>query len=372
MVSELKDMNDKKRNKLIKKRNKQLKKRRNKRHFFAGKLLVLSLISSLFGCNNGGKKALDKDEESEWNSCEDQTLEIDEAIPFSYLMNNADENDNREIVCWGDSMTAGNGSADGQVAIRGVVYDISGLSYPEILEGLTGLKTYNFGIPGATSEEIAIMQGALTVPQSAEFVKAMKTVNDGSKPAGFDYTGPREQYIKQEFIDEGKKHPGDILILEIGSNGGWYNDYSILVGQYRAMIEHSGCEDYIIIGDTDDPQCSADVNVRAQAEFFESVQNKINDGSIRKDVFYNYISETIWDMALEAEFGDHFINMRRYILEKGMLLCGLYPTVEEEEELKLGIIPDSLRSDWTHFSSYGYYVQAVAVYEKGIELGYWK
>ena len=31
-------------------------------------------------------------------------------------------------------------------------------------------------------------------------------------------------------------HSGDILILEIGSNGGWENDYKTLILQYDAMI----------------------------------------------------------------------------------------------------------------------------------------
>ena len=47
----------------------------------------------------------------------------------------------------------------------------------------------------------------------------------------------------------------DILILEIGSNGGWEN-YRQLISQYDAMIQNSGCDYYIIVGDTDDPGTS--------------------------------------------------------------------------------------------------------------------
>ena len=51
-------------------------------------------------------------------------------------------------------------------------------------------------------------------------------------------------------------HSGDILILEIGSNGGWENDYKTLILQYDAMIQEFGCKYYIVVGDTDDPGTS--------------------------------------------------------------------------------------------------------------------
>ncbi len=50
----------------------------------------------------------------------------------------------------------------------------------------------------------------------------------------------------------------DILILEMGSNGGWENDYQQLILQYDNIILNSGCKYYIIVGDTDDPADSAD------------------------------------------------------------------------------------------------------------------
>ena len=39
----------------------------------------------------------------------------------------------------------------------------------------------------------------------------------------------------------------DILILEIGSNGGWGSDYQTLILQYDNIIINSGCDYYIII-----------------------------------------------------------------------------------------------------------------------------
>ena len=47
----------------------------------------------------------------------------------------------------------------------------------------------------------------------------------------------------------------------------------------------------------------------------------------------------------------------------------------EEEYLnsfKKGNISEQLRYDWTHFNSYGYYSKGIAIYAKGVELGYWE
>lgn len=52
----------------------------------------------------------------------------------------------------------------------------------------------------------------------------------------------------------------DILVLEIGSNAGWYNDYDELIAQYDSILEGTGCKYYIIVGDTDDPELSVDMN----------------------------------------------------------------------------------------------------------------
>lgn len=134
----------------------------------------------------------------------------------------------KEIVCWGDSMTSGYGSSLGRASIKGNITDISFLSYPEILQMFTGIRTYNFGFVGATSEEISILQG-------------------GMQPSHYYSDIDRIEHGIRRFA---RRHKGDVLILEMGSNGGWKN-YEELISQYKAMIKYSGCKDYIIIGDTE-------------------------------------------------------------------------------------------------------------------------
>lgn len=237
----------------------------------------------------------------------------------------------REIACWGDSLTEGVGTSEGVLYWGEEEIDISYLSYPDILSRLTGMPTYNFGLSGATSEEIAYMQGSLG------------DIEDTS----------RFTTINEEIIAQGREHPGDILVLEMGSNGGWNGDYAELIRQYQGMIDHAGVEDYIIIGDTDDPGTSlADLG---QEPLFDSTLT----------------SETAWEAALHEAFGAHFINMRIFLIQRGLAVVGLTETDYDLEAAERGCISEQLRSDWTHLNAYGYCAQAIAVYERGKELGYW-
>lgn len=259
------------------------------------------------------------------SACSGQVSEApaEETSPAGETDQEETDQDEIEIVCWGDSMTSGVGAP-------------RECSYPAWLERKTGFKTYNFGVGGATSEEIAIMQGGITPEDDL---------------SNYD--------LDEEVMKLGQEHPGDILILEIGSNGGWNDDYDLLIEQYRAMIDHSGCTRYIIIGDTDDPLESVDDAVVEAAEELAENEEYMGD------------AETTWETALRKEFGAHFINMRLFLIREGLETAYLTPTEEDEEDAENGIISVQLRSDWTHLNIAGYYAKAVCVYKKGVELGYW-
>lgn len=239
----------------------------------------------------------------------------------------------REIVCWGDSLTEGVGAEYALIRLEdGSIFDASYQSYPQVLQQLTRLPTYNFGVPGATSEEIAVMQGGW---ESASVLDDYKTIDS-------------------EVIDQSSKHLGDILVLELGSNGGWGADYNTLIAQYDAMIAYSGCESFIVIGDTDDPGMSlGDPN-----------QRPMKDGEGP--------GETAWEAALREAYGDRFINMRAHLIERGLETARLEKNPEDEEDASRGCLSRQLRADWTHLNAYGYYAKAKAVHERGVQLGFWE
>lgn len=266
---------------------------------------------------------------------DDNTLKLssrsitNESIPY--------DGEYREISCWGDSMTYGMGSDIAFINIDGKMKNISYCSYPSVLGELTNIPTYNFGVSGANSQEIAIMQGGLKWYESDI---DLETAN-----------------IDLEIMQESIYHKNDILILEIGSNGGWDDDYEKLIQQYDAMIESCNCSYYIIIGDTDNPSSSPE---------------GLHQTSFNSDNFYVGTKETKWESVLHDAYGEHFLNMRLYLIENGLKDAGLEETLQDLRDVKKGFISEQLKSDWTHLNAYGYYSKGLAVYKKGVELGYWE
>ena len=208
----------------------------------------------------------------------------------------------RRISCWGDSMTEG-ASDYSYCEVNGL--DISYATYPSVLEYFTGITTCNMGRSGDLSTDV--------LSRACEYI-----------------------------------YQGDILILEMGSNGGW-DDYDDLIGQYRYIIDSYDCSEFIIVGDTDNPGESI-------ADTLQSCTDE--DGNPIG------LAETEWEKALSEAFGEHFINMRLYLIDNGLNIVGLETEDTDLEGYNYGRISDKLRSDWTHFNGYGYYAQAVGIYEK--------
>lgn len=192
----------------------------------------------------------------------------------------------KKIACWGDSITFGQGYSDeAQLTNGGQIMDISGWTYPDTLQYYTGMDVYNLGVSGETSYEIAAREGGLMMFVAKNVtVKAGKSVEisivdaDGNSVMldNFNgYGGDNNQaenlvYINDQLFQLEKRNEklyiktygntqkgsvklkkgmqvttqaahdvnADILVLQMGSNGGW-DSYDELVAQYQAMIEKS-------------------------------------------------------------------------------------------------------------------------------------
>lgn len=307
--------------------------------------------------------------------------------------------DNKKIVCWGDSITWGLGYDENTyIKNESGIIDASNWNYPDTLKYYTGMDVYNLGVCGETSYEIALRQGGIKMYVEKQVtVKPGKRIqisivdesgnpvilenfngyqSDNQEPENVVYINDipfkleydnGDLYISiydnavnksiklrkgsQVITKAAHDISGDVLVIQMGSNGGW-DDYDELIEQYKAMIANSGTECYIIIGDTDNPDESVD-----SANYTDSQY-------IGKD-------DTMWEAALREAFGEHFINMRTYLLENALSITGLEPTQADEDDLSQGRVPETIKYDYTHLNSYGYYAIGYGVYEKGLELGYW-
>lgn len=302
-------------------------------------------------------------------------------------------------------MMQGAGCNEAYIYSDNGIEDISYFTTPSALQYFTSINTYNFGVGGENSYQISLRAGGIPIYTDRDiyitdhslayvkFVDENEETIDMDDYSGYGYednTYPDTVYINDvlccvERADEGLyisicsdadcdsvtemyinawtrvipkaayDHRNDILILEMGSNGGWENDYDELIKQYQNIIDNSYYADYIIVGDTDNPGESADI--------YQDVYD--NNGN------YAGLHATLWEQSLYDAFGEHFLNTRLYLMENALSDCGLTPTENDIIDIQTGNLPEQIRADFTHFNSYGYYSKAKAIYLKGIELGYW-
>ena len=274
-------------------------------------LIVLTLAAAtlvLSSCGAGSAAGGEKPPNQEYESEEagyDSSSEIGYTNEYSYEYATEhpaylEENNmnTEEINCWGDSITEGYGS--------------DGLTYPDVLEELTGIPVRNLGVGGEDSRDIL-----------------RRSIAYGSQEE-------------------------DILVIQMGDNGGWRN-LGQLIRQYRELISEAGTDRYIIISSTDDPND------------FEQIW-----GYTTKPVG---MEDTRYEAAFREAFGEHLLIGRKYLVENGLAINGLEETEEDRRRAERGNISLQLRNpeiDNTHLNEYGCIALAHGVYELGIELGYWK
>ena len=251
--------------------------------------------------------------------------------------------DIRRIVCWGDSLTFGEGG--------------EGVTFPDVLQEEFGIETLNYGVQGETAKQIALRMGALkmhtgafTIPKDTvptevtlwyegEDPIMMRMSDAGINPctiAGVEGTlSYREEDGKYYFIrtmageecvveDQTEvetfaakdKRDTDLIVLFAGTNRAPdRNTVGELTDLEESMIEYLGTEYYVVIGLT----CKA----------------------MAPDV--EWINEHI-----QKVFGDHYLNLRGYLMEEALEDANITPTEKDMEDIADGEVPSSLRVDIVH------------------------
>ncbi|OLA82407.1 MAG: hypothetical protein BHW44_11300 [Roseburia sp. 40_7] len=263
----------------------------------------------------------------------------------------------KRIICWGDSLTYGQGG--------------EGTTYPSVLEEDYQAEVINYGIQGETARQIGIRMGAFpmsvgtfeipaeTVPvevslwQWGEDPIMMRLGDCAINPctiAGVKGTlSYRAEEVKYYFtrqeagesvpVPEGTevetfaamdKKDSDIIVLFAGTNLPPDKDtVGELISLEKQMIEYLGTEQYIILGLT---------------------------------------SKTY--IPLKEAFGEHFLDIRSYILQHGLEDAGITPTEQDQKDIADGEIPSSIRVDDIHGNAAFYKIIGEQVGKKLEELGY--
>ncbi|EIU7558044.1 hypothetical protein LHV18_20860 [Providencia rettgeri] len=256
-----------------------------------------------------------------------------------------------DIVCWGDSMTAGVGG------------ESENISYPSVLAAELGVNVSKKGYGGKASTDIAVKQGGTQLDitytgiiPSGSAVSVFVTPDESFRSVQTSYPGnisgnqilmtksaagewtlknegsePLEITGKAIFIgNEGKDEREKTAIFWVGRNNPFWNKSEPIFRDIAAMISY--------------------LNVSIKRSIVISLCNTSAEpkGSSR----YNAMLDI--NSRLAQVYGDKFIDVRTYLITKGLSDAGIAPITQDVTDISNDIIPTSLRSDDTHLNAAGY------------------
>lgn len=268
--------------------------------------------------------------------------------------------DFHDVVCWGDSMTAGAGGA--------------GTTYPDVLASLSGRTVHNAGVGGETSVTICGRSGANpfilsvqggSIPASGGVTVTFDGINaqvpapliQGAGTPGGTFAGTLKgvpgiisldagvytftrtaagsaitaNRPEPYYTDWGKARRNDIWIIWIGQNG---PSDARAIEDARAMIQHM------------------------------DALNK------RWLVIPKPTSNDATDALFFGEFGRRCLLWRQYAVAYGLQDAGITPTSQDDIDIANGVIPTSLRVDAVHGNASYYTVLGTQVHRRLAELGW--
>lgn len=255
-----------------------------------------------------------------------------------------------EIVCWGDSLTAGGGwtstlqTLSGKTVINAGtggenvytitsrqgadVMMINNITIPDDTSPVT-IATYSEGIPTYFGNKATpLLQGGSSHinPVTVNGVECtlswtgsnyadtsgVWTLKRNTSGEGIVIDRPTAIVTKADRENNGPY----LMIIYMGQNGG-YTDNAELIQKHKLMIDHANAKHTIILG--------------------------LSSGSS--------ISRADYENAMRNEFGRYFISLREYLSTYGLEDAGLTPTEEDITAMSSGTVPPQLLSDSVHYTS---------------------
>lgn len=323
----------------------------------------------------------------------------------------------KTVVCWGDSLTDGTGSSTSKPSTE----TNSDCSWPGVLGRMVNdeYTVLNAGVGGETSWMIAARQGGAsiyclptTIPAAVEktriYVKGEEqdyfyknsawtylennlsyNISTGSKSRVNPVTiAGIEGTLSSEIITEGTadETTGETVQTQVRA---WYFTRSnagdeVTFTTPRAIITDAylNLRDAIPViwmGQNDAPL--HDGSYITQGDAIKRAEQMIAVLPHNKYIIMDLPSGSDSGAANRAQnfanaFGCHYINIRKYICDYGMdyvtsLGAEITPSDSDTSNLEAGTIPSCFRTDGVHGNYWYYQIVAKAVYDKGVDLGYW-
>lgn len=318
------------------------------------------------------------------------------------------ETNKKTIVCWGDSLTAPHSGSGVKGTLKRML--LGDNSYPNFLQELLGdeYKIINCGVGGENTLTIAARQGSIPMFLAHDIIlfpdRQEKFIGNEDVPAflsSWDSTSVKPllqckweegsparinpctiqgipyilksknfffklehdgYHFRWTYLIEGSEttatydtiKAGSMIQTEasrtlrspyanlffIGQNGG-FKDAADLIAQLKKMITYGKTEKYVVIS-------------------FHKPNIPMPTIKRMKEM----------EDSLSHEFGKQYINLRGYLVEKGLQDAGLTPTTTDRDSIRHEQVPPQLLTDGCHFTPKGYELIAKLVQEKFSELGY--
>ena len=282
----------------------------------------------------------------------------------------AGDNSELRVVCFGDSLTVGTGG--------------EGVTMPDTIAKLSGATVLNYGGYGESSSCISARQGGnpqylveeIVIPADCSPVKAQCDGKYGYEmllvfgdaginnvtlagiegtyalvddmrcftrlTPGDEITVPSgTQLFTHAMLD---KKDDDILVIWAGSNDGIEvkEDIPSFVNRIDEMIAFQGNDKFVVVSLT---------SRHARIPLVDDMNS-----------------------ALSEHFGEHYLDLRSYMVDKALDQLNITPTDMDKEAIERRDIPYSLRysleEDENHGNSYFYEIAGQQIYKKLQELGY--
>ncbi len=333
------------------------------------------------------------------------------------------------IVCWGDSTTAGTaGSVSYPDTLQQIIdltivdrYDFYGTlvdSKEVSVDELTRVdwKTYKVDIPVVnmgsgqeSSATVAGRNGAVPFAVSADFVipgdcspvsikikssdgsdvTPLTNGNAGVNPvtiAGIQGTLSldAEGYITNHFNYTFTRLEPDASAVYTDAEGNTVNGTYVPAGTVIETAASSMYKDYVtvvFIGTYDGTYDTVDELISYQ----KAIISNRTANTDRYIVIGLYYMNNKWDYGLSSdlekyesamlkEYGDQFINLRKYLCSDGLSDAGLTATTQDTKDIQKGLVPSSLRSsaDPSELNAKGYSLIGQLIYDRMEKLGYLK
>lgn len=302
-----------------------------------------------------------------------------------------------DIVCWGDSMTAGPEDWPGRV--QTIIGDYA----------TSGIRIWNAGVGGEDSGNIIARANALpfvvdvtggTIPASGGVTVTFKGISE------YPYINAQPLLQGDAYEDSGDGvygQAGDFAILEgtlypsevhgsITYSGGTYTftrttagssvtadrpqtmitDFGEARRKDRAIIflgANNGLENVVLPGgtypkNTDAGQVTALYHARLLADYLDTAEREyivIPSTRCTEDQEKNFINE----------FGHRVLILRQYMVDYGLTDAGIPPTAQDLLDISSGVVPQSLRDIGSvHFNDDGKDIAADLIHKKMKQLGW--